>query len=143
MKQEIITKINNFWENPQTKKYFWGDWIDIRYYLCDQLSEFKNKKILDISCQTGVVIKCLDASNQIYGDNPYFKNKNKITLESLEKIFSGFDCKIFGWNSFPIQAQKILKYIPQIFEFLKYDMQNKKDIKKSVSFYVIATKNIL
>jgi len=219
VKKEIITKINNFWRNPQTKKYFWGDWLDVRYYLCDRLSEFKNKKILDISCQTGVVIKCLDRSNQIYGididadsinickqenpnanliigdifsqnfdkesfdiiilahvlpshdyqsqhkpeeliqlclkwlkpdgylfvttpngENPYFKKKNKITIENLKKIFSGFNYKILEWNPFPIQAQKILRYTPQIFEFLKYDMQNKKDVKKSISFYVVATK---
>lgn len=222
MDETIIDKVNNFWKHKDTKRYFWGDRLDVRYFLCSELSKHRNKKILDVACGTGVVLNCLDKSNQIYGidnddssiqicksfnqkanlisgdiftnnlknnffdiivlahvlpghdyksnknakdlidlcyqwlkpdgllylttpngKNPYFARKNKITIEPLQDALSKFKYKIFGWNPLPIQSQKLLKYFPTTFKFLEADLKNKKDPEKSVSFYVLAKKNII
>ncbi len=219
MDKKVIEKINCFWKSQETKKYFWGDWLDVRYYLGSELAKYKNKTILDIACQTGIVLNCLDKSNQIYGidsddnaiqickkfnpkanlisgdifannfgdnkfdiiilahvlpghdyksdkspedllnlcyqwlksggllylttpngRNSYFANKGKIRIEILKKLLSKFESQIFGWNPFPIQAQKILKHIPGVFRILEIDLKHKKDPEKSVSFYAVAKK---
>lgn len=65
MYTKISKKINNAWQ--KFPKYFWGDYIDIRYHLCKNLQEIKNKKILDLACGSGIIISTLDKSNDIYG----------------------------------------------------------------------------
>ncbi len=62
---KIYNKINKSWKKYPS--YFWGDYIDVRYYLCNKLQNIKNKRILDLACGSGVIISTLDKSNNIYG----------------------------------------------------------------------------
>lgn len=219
MNQQIIQRVASFWDNIETKKYFWGDWIDVRYFLCSELSKYKRKTILDVACQTGAILNCLDESNKIYGidndenaiktcrklnpkanlitgdifannfenekfdiiilanvlpgydyssnqnprnlinlcyqwlkpggllylttpngDNSYFKNKGKIKIAALKELLSSFNYQIYGWNPFPIQAHKLLRFFPVAFSILENNLKNSKESTRNVSFYVIARK---
>lgn len=57
-------------------KLWWGDDLDVRFYILNKLLKLKNKKILDIGCNVGVSLSFLDKSNKIYGIDI---NKNFIT----------------------------------------------------------------
>lgn len=46
---------------------WWGDDLDVRFYLLKQLSDIKNKRILDVGCNIGIIISFLDKSNDTYG----------------------------------------------------------------------------
>ena len=59
-------RIRALWlrEAPQ---YWWGDPLDVRFFLCEELSKLRNKKILDIGCNVGIALNCADDSNTKYG----------------------------------------------------------------------------
>jgi 2-polyprenyl-3-methyl-5-hydroxy-6-metoxy-1,4-benzoquinol methylase len=61
---EIRKKINNAWK--RAPQYAWGNPLDVRYYLCEQLGKLRNKTILDVGCNAGVITGCLHTSNFIY-----------------------------------------------------------------------------
>jgi len=46
---------------------YWGDDLDVRYYLVSQLRKFKNKQILEIGCGSGIILSEIDRSNRIFG----------------------------------------------------------------------------
>src|SRR5690606_38294189 len=48
-------------------KLWWGDDLEVRFYLLRKLMEIKNKKILDIGCNIGITLSFLDKSNELHG----------------------------------------------------------------------------
>lgn len=46
---------------------WWGDDLDVRFYLCHRLSKVHNKKVLDVGCNAGITTSCLNADNVVYG----------------------------------------------------------------------------
>jgi len=91
-----VKKINELWKKINYK-YFWGDFLDVRYYLCDQIAKLKNKKILDIGCGVGIITSLADESNKIIGieiDKDAIDLARKINpkIEIIEEDF-------FTWNS--------------------------------------------
>ena len=48
-------------------KYWWGDWLDVRYLLRERVSEIKGKRVLEIGCGIGLVLEALDESNELTG----------------------------------------------------------------------------
>lgn len=58
--------IDQHWKGP-ARKYFWGDPLDVRYYLCAEIAKLHNKRVLDAGCNVGVTTACLDASNEVVG----------------------------------------------------------------------------
>jgi SAM-dependent methyltransferase len=57
--------VNTLWKkNP---KYYWGDPLDVRYYLCSKLEMFQNKKILDLGCNVGILAHFIKQSNHYIG----------------------------------------------------------------------------
>ena len=56
---------------------WWGDDLDVRFFLLRHLVKIKNKKILDIGCNVGISISFLDKSNDLYGidNNEFCVNK--------------------------------------------------------------------
>ncbi len=58
-------KIRALWK--KYPNYFWGDQLDVRYYLCEQISKLKRKRILDIGCNIGIISGCADKTNAIIG----------------------------------------------------------------------------
>jgi len=67
---------NNFVSfNQRVKNYFrkyspdlyWGDDLDVRFFILKKLSEEVDMKILDIGCQTGTVLKLLNQRNTLFG----------------------------------------------------------------------------
>ena len=95
--KNIVRKINCLWQRLNWK-YYWGDPLDVRYFLCEELSGLKNKKVLDIACGPGIVMSCLDKSNEVIGvelDGELVKVAREINPEA--EIIRG-DC--FGPNGF-------------------------------------------
>lgn len=110
-------------------KYFWGDQLDVRYYLCEQISKLHNKKILDIGCNIGIISSCADSTNEIIGidlneeaiNTARQLNPNNTYLEQdLWKYKnSQFDVVIFSnmIEMFPQAERK--KLIQHISQYLK------------------------
>jgi SAM-dependent methyltransferase len=59
-------KIQDMWRR-RAPQYYWGDGLDVRYYLCKELGSIRGKKVLDIGCNAGVITSCLDKSNTVTG----------------------------------------------------------------------------
>lgn len=91
---------------------WWGDDLDVRFYLLKNLMQLKNKKILDIGCNVGITLSFLDKSNELNGLeideycvaearklNPH-ANVYQGTMEKLPYKDSNFDVVIM-MNVFP------------------------------------------
>lgn len=48
-------------------EFWWGDHLDVRFYLVQELKRFKNKRILDLGCGIGIILSELDNSNYKFG----------------------------------------------------------------------------
>ncbi|MEM4720136.1 MAG: class I SAM-dependent methyltransferase [Candidatus Bilamarchaeaceae archaeon] len=59
-------KIKDYWMNKNPKNY-WGDDLDVRFLLIKKLSNLRNKRVLDIGCNIGVILRFIDNSNKKYG----------------------------------------------------------------------------
>jgi SAM-dependent methyltransferase len=46
---------------------WWGDHLDVRFFLARRLQEFEGKKILDVGCGPGVLLSELPGSNEKFG----------------------------------------------------------------------------
>jgi 2-polyprenyl-3-methyl-5-hydroxy-6-metoxy-1,4-benzoquinol methylase len=59
-------KVKKLWMQiaPQ---WWWGDHIDVRFYVYHKLSKLRNKKVLDIACNAGVLLTALHPNNEAYG----------------------------------------------------------------------------
>ncbi len=51
-------------ECPQ---YWWGDWLDVRFYLRELLSKLRGKTVADIGCGACLVTNALDSTNNVTG----------------------------------------------------------------------------
>lgn len=45
----------------------WGDKLDVRFYLAENLSALRQKKVLDVGCGKGYLLSVLDDSNEKFG----------------------------------------------------------------------------
>ncbi|VVB66544.1 Ubiquinone/menaquinone biosynthesis C-methyltransferase UbiE [Candidatus Gugararchaeum adminiculabundum] len=48
-------------------QYYWGDDLDVRYYLLEQLRQLHGKKILDLGCGPGVILSEIPEDNERFG----------------------------------------------------------------------------
>jgi len=64
--QKVAKRLNQKWGRVDRSLY-WGDRLDVRYYLCWKLQSLKNKQVLDIGCGPGIIISELDDSNKKFG----------------------------------------------------------------------------
>jgi SAM-dependent methyltransferase len=48
-------------------QYWWGDHLDVRFFLSSEISKLRNKKILDIGCNIGLILNSADESNDKFG----------------------------------------------------------------------------
>jgi lipid II:glycine glycyltransferase (peptidoglycan interpeptide bridge formation enzyme) len=48
-------------------KHYWGDDLDVRYYICKLASKIYNKKILDVGCQMGIILNSAGNTNEKFG----------------------------------------------------------------------------
>ncbi len=122
-------------------KLWWGDDLDVRFYLLKKLIGFKNKKILDIGCNIGITLSFLDKSNELYGIeiDEYCVNEArklnpnaKIHQESMEQLpyeDNSFDV-IVMMNVFPyyeiiveeeIKENFIINTFNEVYRVLKND----------------------
>lgn len=62
----VRTTVDARWTGD-ARAYFWGDPLDVRYHLCEKLSELRNKRVLDAGCNIGAIAGCIDASNTVIG----------------------------------------------------------------------------
>ena len=62
----IFTDVKKLWvQNAQHG--WWGDHIDVRFYVYHKLKKMRNKRVLDIACGSGILLTALDDSNEAYG----------------------------------------------------------------------------
>lgn len=100
IKSKYMTYAPNMW---------WGDDLDVRFFLLKSLSGIKDKKILDVGCNIGLTISLLDESNDTYGididdsciDKARLLNPKSIILkgsmDNLQEFEDGiFDIIIMG-----------------------------------------------
>ena len=59
---EFVEKV--FREAPQ---YWWGDWMDVRFYLRERLSELQGMRVADVGCGAGLLDDALASSNSVIG----------------------------------------------------------------------------
>ncbi len=57
-------KVFNLWKKIGTK-YFWGDFLDSRFYIAYLVSKWKDEKILDVGCGAGVLLHFSNAKLKI------------------------------------------------------------------------------
>ncbi|MBI5035934.1 class I SAM-dependent methyltransferase [Candidatus Micrarchaeota archaeon] len=62
----MIERIHDKWMKHFPKGW-WGDWLDVRFYLAGRLQRLHDKKILDIACNAGMVLSEIPEDNQTYG----------------------------------------------------------------------------
>ncbi len=62
----LAREIKKKWRMVERSLY-WGDNLDVRYYLCYRLRDVTGKRVLDVGCGPGIVLSVMDASNRIYG----------------------------------------------------------------------------
>lgn len=46
---------------------WWGDHVDVRFYVYRKLRKLRNKKVLDIACSAGILLTALNRTNKAYG----------------------------------------------------------------------------
>jgi SAM-dependent methyltransferase len=81
------------------KNLWWGDDLDVRFYLLSKIINFKNKKILDIGCNVGVTLSFLDSSNELFG-----LDINKKFLSEAKKINPGVNFSNLSMNKLPYKS---------------------------------------
>lgn len=57
-------KVYSLWKEKGTK-YFWGDFLDSRFYIAYLVSKWKDEKILDVGCGAGVLLHFSNARLKI------------------------------------------------------------------------------
>ena len=118
-------KIRKLWKKyPQ---YFWGDQLDVRYYLCEKIAKLKNKKILDIGCNIGIISGCADQTNKVIGIDinkdtikiaKQMHPNNKYLKQDLYEYKGEFDIIILANMIDRKNQQKLIK---KTLELLKKD----------------------
>ena len=61
---KFIKKINYLWSD-ENKRFWWGDPLDVRFYLSYVLSKLRNKQVLDVACNTGIVSSQMKTCNVV------------------------------------------------------------------------------
>ena len=104
---------------------WWGDDLDVRFYLLKELQKHKNKTILDIGCNIGLSLSFLDISNQLYGIDidDYCVTKAK-ELNPTANIYKG------SMEKLPYE-DKSMDIIVMMNVFPYYDFRISKEIKDS------------
>jgi len=59
-------EIRNKWMSHAPRQY-WGDDLDVRYYLAKELKKLHGKKILDIGCNIGIILSEAAGDNERHG----------------------------------------------------------------------------
>lgn len=59
-------RIKKKWQEYAPHQW-WGDSIDVRFYLISQLKSLRNQRVLDVGCNAGLMLSELDGSNVQYG----------------------------------------------------------------------------
>jgi len=96
--EKFYSKIRARWKTPGLKQYYWGDDLDLRYYLCKLLSQIKNKRILEVGCGTGIITSFLDKTNDVTCVDPDEKSikqakKNVSHAKFVKNLFQDFQTK--------------------------------------------------
>jgi SAM-dependent methyltransferase len=61
-----LLRIKQKWMTAAPHQW-WGDSIDVRFYLITQLRKLRNQKVLDVGCNIGMMLAEIDPSNRKYG----------------------------------------------------------------------------
>ncbi len=101
--KKTIKAIKTYWKSIDFYHY-WGDNIDIRYFIITKLLQITGKKILDIGCGPGAIISFLSPSNTKFGidiDETDLKIASKLNPD-FKAIKADFNELPFINNSFDI-----------------------------------------
>jgi len=95
IKQKYLSLSKNLW---------WGDDLDVRFYLLKRIRNCKNKKMLDIGCNIGLSLTFLDKTNEVTGIDidEYCVKKAKEINPDKTIIKASMDNLPFEDNSFDV-----------------------------------------
>lgn len=72
---------------------WWGDWLDVRFYLISKLKHVHSQKILDVACNAGILLSEIPNDNKKYGidvDDLALKAARKLNPKATLKKASMF-----------------------------------------------------
>jgi SAM-dependent methyltransferase len=93
--KKMIQKVKDKWKNVG-RSHYWGDNLDIRYYLCLKVKAIKDKRVLDIGCGSGIILSELDGSNDKFG-----MDLSREYMDIVPKIDKAIKFIIADMNSMP------------------------------------------
>ena len=134
----ILRQVRKIWRK-YSPEYYWGDPLDVRFYLCKKMAEVHNKKILDVGCNIGVILNCADDSNIGEG---FDMDSNAIAI--AKKINSDFHLrsKFYVQDVFKSKIKKnsfdvlILSNVLPSFDYGGYDFDDCKKFIDKCSGYI-------
>ena len=131
-------KLRIIW-HKYANKYWWGDPLDVRFYLCEELSKAHSKKILDVGCNIGVILNSADDSNIKEG---FDLNGETIKIaKRINKDF-GFNANFYIKDVFKSDIAKnsfdilILSNVLPSFDYSGYDFNDCKRFIEKCSLYL-------
>jgi SAM-dependent methyltransferase len=60
------SQIRKLWKS-KAERFWWGDPLDVRFYLCKRLGSIHGKNVLDVGCNAGVILSAMPKDNKLYG----------------------------------------------------------------------------
>jgi len=66
LNQSMVKKVKRKWMR-YAPRMWWGDNVDVRFYLASKLRDIRGKKILDAGCNAGIILSEIDSSNHKTG----------------------------------------------------------------------------
>ena len=89
--------------NRYAAKYWWGDPLDVRFFLCKELNSVKNKRILDVGCNVGIILNSADNTNS---KNGFDLNKDTIRIAKMINAKENLDAKFYVEDVFLSKFKK-------------------------------------
>lgn len=96
MKKETIRKVKDTFKEHMPNRY-WGDDLDVRYKLAEDLAGIKGKTVLDIGCNIGIPFVFMDNTNKKTGidiDDTLLKKAREISPEATFMKGDIFDLQL-------------------------------------------------
>lgn len=109
-----------------SQKLWWGDDLDVRFYLLKNLMQLKNKSILDVGCNIGITLSFLDESNELHGieiDEYCVQEAQKLN-EKANIVQGSMDSLPFSDNSFDVV------YVSHTVPGNDFPVENKESFRK-------------
>lgn len=111
---------------------WWGDALDVRFYMLSKLMELKNQKVLDIGCNIGVSLSFLDDSNELHG-----VDIDPFCVNTAKELNSSVDVHLASMNQLPFKSDSfdviVMMNVLPYYDFFVEDHVKNKFLKDTLS----------